>query len=342
MKTDEFEIVNSNGLIARFSSYGARWISMEVPDRYGDFDDVLLGFNDISTYGEAEEKYYGAMVGRVCGRISNASFSLNDKFFKLSKNENGKNHLHGGMNAFHNCYWKANTGINDKGDSFVEFKHYSPDGDEGYPGNLGVTVRYTLNNDNILSMVCKGIADKDTIINLTNHAFFNLCGSRKPDNVLKHRLLLNSSSLIECDDELLPTGKLLSVEGTSLDFREGRMISESLVTDLYGISKNKGYSLAYKLDNTDGNFRLASILSEEKSGRKLKIYTNQPSLQVYNGYYMSGKDIGKGGFPYCSSSGIALEPQGFPDAINHSSFPSIILRKDEVYMHITEYRWSVD
>lgn len=342
MEVETIKLKNSNGLSAKFSSYGARWLSMEVPDRYGNFDDVLLGFNDISTYGKAEEKYYGAMVGRVCGRISNACFSLDNKSFKLSQNENGKNHLHGGRNAFHNCYWKSNTGINDQGDSFVEFIHYSPNGDQGYPGNLRVTVRYTLNNNNILSMVCKGITDEDTIINLTNHAFFNLCGSRKPDNILNHHLLLNSSFIIECDDELLPTGKLLSIKGTSLDFMKGRKISESLVTDLYGISINKGYSLAYKLDNADCNLRLASILSEKKSGRKLKIYTNQPSIQVYNGYCMSGQDIGKGGFPYFPSSGIALETQGFPDAIHHSSFPSIILRKDEVYIHFTEYRWSVD
>lgn len=342
MEVEAIKLVNSNGLTAKFSSYGARWLSMEVPDRNGVFDDVLLGFNNISTYAEAEEKYYGAIVGRVCGRISNACFSLNNKCFELSPNENGKNHLHGGVYAYHNCYWEANKGVNDKGNPFVEFKHYSPDGDEGYPGNLSITVRYTLDENNVLSMACKAIADKDTIVNLTNHAFFNLCGSNKPDNVLNHRLFLNSSFLIECDDELLPTGKLFPVEGTVLDFRKEPFINESLFTDLYGIYKNKGFSLAYKLDNADSNVRLAAILSEEKSGRMLCVYTNQPSIQVYNGYCMSGHDIGKGGFPYYSSAGIALETQGFPDAINHSSFPSIILKKDEVYMHITEYRWNVN
>lgn len=342
MKADEFKILNSNGLIARFSSYGARWLSMEIPDRFGNFDDVLLGFNDINDYKSAEEKYYGAIVGRVCGRISNAGFSLNNKSFNLFANEGGKNHLHGGINAFHNCYWDSYTGINDRGDSFVEFQHFSPDGDEGYPGNLKTTVRYTLNNENVLEMVCKAVADMDTIVNLTNHAFFNLCGNRCSNNVLNHRLLLNSSYLIECDGELLPTGNLLSVKDSVLDFRNGPFIYESLCTDLYDIRDNKGFSLAYKLDDADSNIRLAAILSEENSGRKLKIYTNQPSLQIYNGYYMSGHDIGKGGYPYHSSAGIALETQGFPDAINHKSFPSIILRKDEVYLHITQYRFSVD
>lgn len=342
METEIIQLVNSKGLIAKFSSYGARWLSMVVPDRNGVFDDVLLGFNNISTYAEAEEKYYGAIVGRVCGRISNARFLLNNKYFKLYPNEYGKNHLHGGVNAYHNCYWEAIKGINDRGDSFVEFEHYSPDGDEGYPGNLRITVRYTLDENNVLSMLCKAISDKDTIVNLTNHAFFNLCGSNKSDNVLNHRLFLNSSFLIECDDELLPTGELFPVEGTLLDFRKEPYISGSLITDLYGISKNKGFSLAYKLDIAESNIVLAAILSEERSGRRLSIYTNQPSIQIYNGYCMSGNDVGKGGFPYYPSAGIALETQGFPDAINHSLFPSIVLKKNEVYMHITEYRWDIN
>lgn len=337
---DNFIILrNSHGLSASFSSFGARWVNMIVPDKSGNFDDVLLGFNNILGYQKAEEKYHGAIVGRVCGRISGAGFELNGHHYQLATNENGITHLHGGIQAFHNCFWEENSGVNEDGDEFVIFRHFASNGNEGYPGNLHVTVCYTLTKDDVLKMVCKAISDADTVINLTNHAFFNLCGSHNPNNILQHYLFLNSSYLIECDDNLIPTGKLYSLDGTPLDFRKASPINEALNTELYDITRNKGFSLAYKLEGADANIRLAAILSEEGSGRQLQIYTNQPSLQIYTGYFMTGHDIGKAGYPYYSGAGIALEPQGFPDAVHQPTFPSIVLRKGEVYLHVTEYRW---
>lgn len=330
---------NSHGLSASFSSFGARWVNMIVPDKFGNFEDVLLGFNNIFEYQNAEEKYHGAIVGRVCGRISDASFDLNGHRYQLAANENETTHLHGGIQAFHNCFWEEEGGVNEDGDEFVIFRYFSSDGNEGYPGNLQVSVCYTLTKDDVLKMVCKAVADSDTIVNLTNHAFFNLCGSRSCDNIFQHHLCLNSSYLIECDRNLIPTGKLRSLDGTPLDFRETSPINKALDTELYDIPHNRGFSLAYKLEGADANIRLAAILSEEKFGRQLQIHTNQPSLQVYTGYFMTGHDIGKAGYPYYSGAGIALEPQGFPDAVHQPNFPSIVLWKGEVYLHITEYRW---
>lgn len=336
---------NSHGLIARFSSYGARWISMVIPDKTGGFDDVLLGFKTLEEYQSATEHYYGAIVGRVCGRIGNAKFRLNGRSYNLTANENGTHHLHGGIHAFHNVFWESYCGVGLNGDQYVSFIHEFCDGEEGYPGNLWVEIRYVLTETDILKMVCTAICDQDTIVNLTNHAFFNLCGSKVSHNIFGHKLFLRSSELIECDESLIPTGRLLSLDNSLLDFRKEKLIGKALDSDLFQIKSNKGFSLAYSMNppnkQSNGNVRLAAILSEEETGRRLEIYTNQPSMQVYTGYCLDGSDIGKGGFPYYAGAGVALEPQGFPDAVNHSNFPTIALLKNDVYLHVTEYRWSV-
>lgn len=336
---------NRNGLTARFTNYGARWLTMLVPDRQGHLDDVLLGFDDLAGYKKAREQYYGAIVGRVCGRIRNAGFSLGNKYYKLAANdvygEPTPNHLHGGFKGFHCCCWEASTGTNQQGEQTVLFTRLSPDGEEGYPGNLKVSVRYTLTASDSLEIDCRAVTDCPTPVNLTNHAFFNLAGVRKSVDVLSHRLRLCSARLIDCDDSLLPTGKIVPLEGTALDLRGGRTISETLATDYLGIRQQKGFSLAYALDNV-GDCPLAAELYEENSGRKLSVYTNQPSLQVYTGYLMDGTDVGKNGTPYFNSAGIALEPQGYPDAVHWPDFPSILLDAGEEYTFKAVYRFTVD
>ena len=343
METSEFVTLrNLHGLIARFSPYGARWVGMIVPDQSGILDDVLLGFANPEEYKSASEPYYGAVIGRVCGRICKAQFGLNGHIYHLSANENGVNHLHGGIRAFHNVVWQMNHGTDFNGDEYVLFMYCSPAGEEGFPGNLQVEVCYTLRADDVLRMVCTATCDEDTVVNLTNHAFFNLCGSKRNEKIFHHKLFLNSSYLIECNEELLPTGRLLPLDNTLLDFRKPMLIGKALHAEMFRIENNRGFSLAYALDAPDANVRLAATLSEAESGRQLAIYTNQPSLQVYTGYGLDGSDVGKGGFPYELGAGIALEPQGFPDAINHPCFPSIVLRKGEIYLHVTEYRWNIN
>lgn len=336
---------NSHGLTASFSTYGARWLEMFVPDRNGCFEDVLLGFSDLSDYKYASEQYYGAIVGRVCGRIKNAHFCIGKESYELAANDiYGKpkfNHLHGGFLGFHNRLWDSLIKQNEKGEETVVFTCLSKDGEEGYPGNLSISVSYTLTIDNSIEMVCKATTDKITPINVTNHAFFNLSGVQKNMNILSHSLRVCSSQIIACDDNLIPTGDLISVSGTALDFRKPRLISDALMTDYLGIKHQNGFSLAYVLYN-ESDCSLAADLYDKNSGRRLTIYSNQPSLQVYTGYLMDGSDVGKGNIPYFANAGIALETQGYPDAVHWKCFPSVLLNVGEEYLQYTKYKFSIN
>lgn len=339
---------NRNGLVAQFTNYGARWVSMWALDRNGYRGDIVLGFDTLDGYRMAGEQYHGAIVGRVCGRISNACFRLGEQEYLLASNDAyGKpvrNHLHGGIDAFHNRFWHSRKYITSSGEEAVEFITYSLNGEEGYPGNLDVRVTYLLRNNNCLRMECEATTDRLTPVNLTNHTFFNLQSSSGPavkKNVLSHNLTLNASAIIACDGELIPTGSLLPVDGTLLDFRSPRTIASSLAEEHSQIQKGKGFSLAYALDRREGEeLNFAAGLSDEISGRILEIYTDQPSVQLYNGYFMDGTDIGKDGTPYYASAGIAIETQGYPDAPNQPAFPSILTDKDKKYRHVTEYRFT--
>lgn len=330
---------NSNGLSARFTPYGARWAGMIIPDKVGFNNDVILGFDTLSGYKDAGEQYHGSIVGRVCGRIGHAHFDLDGQHYELAQNDvygqPERNHLHGGIHAFHNRMWDAEKCTNEVGEESVVFSTFSADGEEGYPGNLKCEVTYTLTNDNRLTMRCDAWADRKTPVNLTNHAFFNLNPGVEKD-VLNHDLQIHASSIIECDSELLPTGKLWNVEGTRLDFRNGRKLADSLRTDQFDIKKNQGFSLAFALDS-DEELKEVAVLSNEASGRKVTILSNQPSVQVYTGYFMDGSDIGKDRIAYGRSAGVAIETQGFPDAVSHAEFPSIYIDPEHPYLHYTEF-----
>lgn len=336
---------NRNGLVAQFTSYGARWVSMFTPDRNGNVADILLGFDTLSCYQKAHEAYHGAIVGRVCGRVANARFFRNGHMYKLAENDVYgqpiRNHLHGGIHALHNRFWHVDAIRKDEsGEESVIFSTVSPDGEEGYPGNLFCKVTYTLRHDNVLTLSCEATCDKETPVNITNHAFFNLNGHEEK-NIENHILGLNSSSIIECDENLLPTGKILSVTDSDLDFHIPKKITSSLHSKLFGIDQTGGFSLAYVLNTNATALHKAAELSEEKSGRLVSIYTNQSSLQVYTGYFMDGSDIGKYGIPYEKSAGIALEPQGYPDALSHPEFPSIFIGPDTTFHHYTEYHFEL-
>ena len=330
---------NKNGLIAQFTNYGARWVSMWVPDQQGKFDDVILGFDTLNGYMNAGEQYHGAIVGRVCGRIRQARFSLCNKEYKLVSNDvygsPVKNHLHGGLNAFHNRFWE----ISNEAPDTVTFKLFSPDNDESYPGNLTVYATYTLTPDNTIRMECQATTDRSTPVNLTNHAFFNLQNSRPDKSILSHLLRLRSNSIVTCDKELIPTGTLDSISNTYLDFSSPKTIASSILSGDNTVKKNNGFSVAFVLDTNDTNLNWVATLNEEESGRSMEIHTNQPSLQVYTGYFMDGTDKGHDGVKYDANAGIALEPQGYPDAPNQPSFPSIIIDENNPYRQVTEYRF---
>ena len=328
---------NANGLTASFTNYGARWTNMYVPDTKGHLADVLLGFDTIEGYKHAAEQYHGAVVGRVCGRIRNAAFKLNGKKYELVSNDvYGKpvrNHLHGGIEGFHKKKWDTKRIITKNGDEGVIFTLFSPDGEEGYPGNLNVSVTYVLRADNALETTFEGVTDAPTHVNLTNHAFFNLTGD-PGKTVSNHFLWLNTCSLIACDEELLPTGKMIDLKDDSLGFHGDVKIKEAIFRSRLLPVNDGGISQAYAFNEEAEH---VICLFDPASERSLKIVTDSPSVQVYNSYLMDGNDRGKGGVALNRFSGIALEPQGFPNAPNIPRFPTTLLLPGETMRVRTIY-----
>lgn len=324
-----FTLRNKSGCVAQFTGYGARWLSMWVPDKNNQWADVVLGFESLDEYLDAKEKYYSAIVGRVCGRIGKGIFELEGVKYQLTNNDlfgsSVKNHLHGGFDGFSFQVWNGTILVNDRGEEAVEFKYLSKDGEEGYPGNIEVKVRYTLGNDNSMLINYSAHTDKATIVNLTNHAYFNLHGDMNK-NILDHFVCIHSENSVECDNELIPTGNIISIKDTALDFTRpitiGSRMGESFPGQLF---PGKGYVVSYVLNNSGKALQLAATVEEKETGRILEVYTDQPGIQLYNAWLFDGTDVGKNGQRYFSSSGLALEAQGFPDAPNHYQFPSLSL-----------------
>lgn len=340
-----FTLGNKNGCVAQFTNYGARWLCMWVPDRNGKRDDVILGFDNINDYLTAKEKYYGAVVGRVCGRIGGGQFSLNGITYSLSNNDifgdPVKNHLHGGINGFSFQVWDAELAKNEEGEETLALHYFSKDGEEGYPGNLEVKVTYTLGNDNAIHIRYTASCDRPTVINLTNHAYFNLSGNME-QSVVEHSLFINAGKAIECNNELIPTGKIVSIENTPLDFMQpatiGLRIHENVPGQLFG---GKGYAVTYILNPSGKTASLSARVTEKKSGRAMEVYTSQACLQLYNAWLFDGSDTGKNGYRYHSGAGLALETQGYTDAPNHSGFPPVSLLPGTEYNQQTIYKFLV-
>lgn len=337
---------NRLGSEASFTNYGARWVDMSLANSPGSPIRVVLGFDNLQSYLDAKEKYHGAIVGRVCGRMSGASFVLNGQRFSLAANDAYgkpvKNHLHGGVYAFHNCFWRVEEFRHSpNGDESVVFSTYSSDGSEGYPGNLEVKVVYTLLGDSdTVVLECCATTDRPTVVNLTNHAFFNLGGHAEGMSVLQHHLTVMADRMVACDEQLCPTGELASLSGSYADFSEGRTVAESLGAADELTRSNGGFTIAYVLRGLKVSGRnLPLALRLEDSGRRrfLELFTDRPSVQIYNGYFMDGSDRGHDGVAYFANAGLALEPQDFPDAPNHATFPSIVITPEHPYQQRTEY-----
>lgn len=338
-----FTLRNKNGCVAQFTNYGARWLSMWVPDKNNQWGDVTLGFESLDEYVNAKEKYYGAIVGRVCGRIDKGAFELGGIKYQLANNDlfgsPVKNHVHGGFEGFSFKVWSSPVLLSGQEEESLEMVLISKNGEEGYPGNLKVKVIYTLDNDNSLRINYSAYTDKATIVNLTSHPYFNL-NSDLNKNVLNHFIYINAESIVECNSELIPTGNLISVKDTPLDFTQPQTIESRINESFPGqLFPGKGYVVSYVLNEFNESLKLAATVEEKESGRIMQVYTNQPSLQFYTGWLLDGTDSGKTGKQYVSSSGLALEAQGFPDAPNHANFPAIILHPGEVYQQTTIYRF---
>lgn len=340
-----FRLQNQNGLRAEFCNYGARWLSFIVPGRDGQWDDIVLGFNTIQEYIQAEERYHGAIVGRVAGRIKGASFFLHGRELQLSANEqvdaNRCNHLHGGQQGLSFQVWEAESILSEEGEAAVQFRYESADGEEGYPGNFRVAVTYTLTNDNAVKITYEATTDRPTPVSLTNHAYFNLKG-QQGETVLDHELQIAARQCLEFDpSDFCVTGKSLPVENTPLDFQELKKIGADINSSYYQLPESRGYNSYFVLDTEGQEHRPAAVLQCRPSGRQLSIFTTEPGLQLYSAGYWSGVDCGKDGKCYPSFGGVALEAHGYPDSVHHAHFPPLLLQPNETYHQVTIYKFSI-
>lgn len=325
---------NTRGMYLALTDYGARIVSILVPDKDGNLVDVALGFDSIQDYLTTTEPYYGATIGRYANRIAQASFTLNDITYNLQQN-NKTNNLHGGPNGFHNKVWDRRVNF----ENDIDFVLFSPDGEEGFPGNMHVTVNYALTNDNEIIITYRATAERDTVINLTNHTFFNLNGEGNGD-ILEHQLQINSEYYIPIDEVQIPLGKEAPVEDTPFDFRQGKLIGKDIYNDHLQIKNGNGFDHTFVNKNMSDK-TLARVHSPQ-SGIVMEISTSEPGVQLYTGNFIKGTEQGKSGFIYDKHSAFCLETQHYPNSPNQPNFPSTILMEGEEYLSMTTYKFSVD
>lgn len=341
-QTGLYTLCNDNGMTVQITNYGARIVALWVPSADGVFRDVVWGFEKIGDYIASTDNYCGPIVGRYGNRIGKGRFTLDGREYRLSIN-NGENHLHGGSGGFECRVWEAEEFTSPEGDPALALSYRSPDGEEGYPGNLDITVTYTLTRNNELKIDYSATTDAPTVLNPTSHVYYNLHGTtaRSTDS---HLLTIHASRFTPTDAGLIPTGELLEVEGTPLDFRTPRTIGERIDDRSYEpLRFGNGYDHNWVLDNyRPHEIAPAAELYEPATGIRMRILTDLPGLQFYAGQGMDGRETGKRGDRHAFRTGIALETQNFPDAPNHPNFPSAVLRPGEVYSQHTVYAFETD
>ncbi len=332
-----FKLTNANGMEVKLSNYGGLIIALSVPDKNGTSGDVVLGLDSVNNY--LTESYiksnprFGALIGRYANRIGNAKFSINGVECQLTINRNYKHHIHGGKIGFDKIVWDADIFMAENGTA-LKLNHLSPDGHEGFPGNLNVAVTYTLTNDNALRIDYSAETDKPTVVNFTNHSYFNLAGEGN-GNILNHQIMINADKYTIVDDESIPTGEINSVESTSYDFRE--LISiETKIDQL-----PHGYDVNYVLNHSSDKLEMAAKVFEPISGRMMEVFTTEPGMQFYTANGLDGSYIGKSGRKYEKFFGLCLETQHFPDSPNKANFPSTVLMPGEKFLSTTTYKFSV-
>lgn len=328
------ELQNSSGARLSVINYGARVISLLVPDKNGKLDDVVLGFKSTSDYLE-HGSYYGATIGRYANRIARGKFSLNGKEYQVTVN-NGDNALHGGRVGFHEVFW----GILPINKNSVLLTYRSKNGEEGYPGNLDVTLTYTLNDNNELSIDYEATTDQETIVNLTHHSFFNLAGINA-ENILNHELVINANRFTPVKSNLIPIGELKEVRGTPFDFTTPHKIGERIDQADEQLKIGNGYDHNWVLNKSGDELSFAAKVSEPLNGRTMEVWTTEPGMQFYTGNFIDGKDVGKGIKPYGFRAAFCLEAQHFPDSPNQTHFPSTVLKPTQTYRQKTVYKFGV-
>ncbi len=328
-----YTLKNQTGMTLKISDYGGIITHLTAADRHGAFADVVLGFDSLSNYLKSSP-YFGALIGRYGNRIANGKFKLGDSTYTLATN-NGINSLHGGIKGFDKAVWK--TEIVNNSEPSIKLSYLSKDGEEGFPGNLTVSVTYTLTHTNEVKIKYEATTDKTTIVNLTNHSYFNL--NMVHDDVLGHVLSLNADSFVAVDSSLIPTG-IVSVTDTPFDFRIPKPIGQDIKNYTFDqIKKGGGYDHCWVLNKTSSPINLAAIVIERFSGRKMEVLTTEPGVQLYTGNFLNGLN-GKNGKKYDRNSGFCLETQHYPDSPNQKAFPSVTLNPGEKYYSETIFRFS--
>jgi aldose 1-epimerase len=331
-----YTLTNPGGMEVCITNYGGAVTSLKVPDRKGNLGDVVLGYETLDEYVR-HPRFLGALIGRFANRLALGRFTLDDTPYQLVQN-NGPNHLHGGIKGFHKVVWDA-TEEEGTDEVALRLSYLSVDGEEGYPGNLQVNVSYILFRNNELRIEYHATTDKDTIINLTNHSYFNLACS---GHILEHQLELNAEQFTPVGPDLIPTGEISDVDQTPLDFRQSTPIGQRINAPFEQLAFVGGYDHNFVLRDSGGMLRLASKVYEPSSGRVLEVLTTQPGLQFYSGNFLDGSLTGKGGAVYQKHAGLCLETQHFPDSPNHPNFPTVVLRPGEEFKQIAVWRFSAE
>lgn len=331
-----YTLINDGGIEVSITNYGGAITSIKVPDRNSVLGDIVLGYETLDEYVR-NPRYLGCLVGRHANRIARGKFSLHGADYQLAQN-NGPNHLHGGFKGFDKRLWYADEEVAD-GSVVLHLDYFSRDGEENYPGDLTVKVCYTLSAANELGIEYQAATDKDTIVNLTNHSYFNLAGR---GNILGHELMLHANSFTPVSKDLIPTGEIRSVEGTPMDFRTSRTIGSQIAEPYDQLGFTGGYDHNFVLNEGNGSMRVAARVHEPSTGRVVEVLTTQPGIQFYSGNFLDGALTGKGEVVYQKYAGFCLEPQHFPDAPNQPNFPTTVLRRGEVYKQATVFRFLVE
>ena len=334
---NQYTLTNRNGIQMQVINYGGTITSLKTPDKAGTMEEVVLGCDSLKDYLDGTP-FFGALVGRYGNRIAKGKFTLDGKTYSLAQNNNG-NHIHGGLKGFDKVYWHIQP-LSSEGDPALRLTYLSKDMEEGYPGNLSVEVVYALTDNNELKIDYTATTDKKTIINLTNHSYFNLGGNAKR-NVLDHEVVIYADKFVPVDEELIPDGSIAQVDGTPFDFRTPVTIGARIDNDHPQLVNGRGYDHCWILRSGSEALKLGVTVHDPVSGRYMQMYTTEPGVQLYTGNFLNGSEVGKGGVAYNKRDGLCLETEHFPDSPNQNSFPSVVLSPGETYHTQTVYAFSV-
>lgn len=331
-----YTIYNNDSKV-KITNYGGVILSIITRDKYGKEDDIVLGYDNFDDY-KTTTTYFGAIIGRYANRIANAQIEVDKEKYNLAKN-NGNNHLHGGIKGFNRVVWDSEI-ISDKDGEYLKLSYLSKDGEENYPGNLEVIVEYRLTSENELIINYYGKTDKNTVVNLTNHSYFNLSGHASGD-VLEHKIKIYGSNITAANSESIPTGEVRNIIGTPMDFTEFKAIGEEIEENYDQLVYGNGYDHNWIIDDYTGKLKKAAEVIDDKSGRMLEVFTTKPGIQFYSGNFLNENEVGKGGVKYNKRQGLCLETQYFPDSLNHEGFSNVILESGQEYKHTTIYKMSI-